>query len=346
MNSSRLHPFAGILVLSLLCATALASCGSSSNAVIQLVKSPAPIRLTQLTPDLVRASAQTQIQKLTVPLSHLSGDLPLGFGGESCITNPHASSALGSRTAACVFGDVHSKRTLELVGDSNAWMWLPTFNAIGIAEHFRVDLDSRGACEVADLPMWDTTDHSPGTGCSQFRKYFIAKISRVRPFATVLVDYEYVTKSNYQNQPFTTDAYDAGITSTISRISHDGSSTVLLGTPPPQLFGGPLCLAASASTVKHCGIPAACATIATDIASNCKFSEPGKTYAYLPGLSTAATSGGGHFVPIESLFCTTSICPAVVDDTAVFADDVHVSEHYATLIWPAMAQILARYGIS
>jgi len=235
---------------------------------------------------------------------------------------------------------------MELVGDSNAWMWLPTFNAIGIAEHFRVDLDSRAACEVADLPMWDTTDFSPGTGCSQFRKYFFAKISRERPFATVLVDYEYVTKNNYQNRPFTVGAYDAGITSTISQISHDGSITVLLGSPPPQLYGGPLCLAESASNVKHCGIPAACATIAKDIASNCKFSQPGKTYTYLPGLSPAATSGGGHFVPIESLFCSTSICPAVVDDTAVFADDMHVSKHYATLIWPAMAQILARYGIS
>src|SRR5207302_10722695 len=47
---------------------------------------------------------------------------------------------------ACAFGDLAGSRTVVVLGDSNAFMWLPAFDQIGKRLHWKVIVLAKNSC--------------------------------------------------------------------------------------------------------------------------------------------------------------------------------------------------------
>ena len=90
---------------------------------------------------LVRASAN--IEKLPADLTPALTDVRSDWGGRS----PPCWPAVGqSSIPACMFGDLNSKHTMVVYGDSHAGMWFDTLQLIATAIHWRLAYLGKGYC--------------------------------------------------------------------------------------------------------------------------------------------------------------------------------------------------------
>jgi hypothetical protein len=327
--------------------SAFAQQGAASARNRSETLSPASLSgltLAGLESQITAAASLTDLPStLVVPLPEVPGDTASAVA-KGCLVNPASTTALGSRPASCYFGDVKAKRTMVLYGDSNAWMWLPAFNLIGASDKFRVEFDARADCEVANLPMVSENV----TGCTLFRNYVFKRISATHPFATVMVDYEYYNHlMSPTNAPYSQSAYLAGVQSTVSTIKRDKSVPIMLSTPPPQLVNEVDCLSINPSNVQRCSVPTICLNGSNSKLTACTFDQDGTnlSIANAIGLSAAVKKAGGTYVSLAPLFCTSSTCPPVVDDTVVFFDQIHVSYHYSLLVARALSQLLPKTAL-
>lgn len=298
------------------------------------------LSLSSLESQITKAAAVKKLPTLVVPLSKVPTDNPEGLS-KGCLIAESATTALGSRPLTCYFGDLSTKKTLILFGDSQAWMWLPAFNELGKSKHFRVELDARAGCEVADLPMFDNSTTASAEACSAFRTWFFNRVKSLHPFVTIIADYEYTEHANYSDQPYTQSSYDAALAETVSTIKTDGSKPVFLSPPPPQTTNPAVCLSIHVSDIQECNVPIVCLTGTTSPPAACQFvGNPSVSISNIVNLSKTVTSGHGTYINLEKLFCTTKTCPVVIDKISVFFDQVHLSTHYNDLAEPALGKLI------
>jgi hypothetical protein len=261
-----------------------------------------------------------------------------------CLVGTNVTTAIGTRPAECNFGDVSATQTLILYGDSNAWMWLPAFNVIGLADGFRVELDARADCGVADLNLFDSISVAGSKGCSLFRTFVLQQIATVHPFATVIAEYGYYDHLTYANKPYSSQVYLAALERTIRVIHNDGGEPIMLSTPPPQINDPVTCLSQHSTSISQCGTPAECLNANNATLAACTFSSsyPHLSIKNMEGVPSAVVRGGGTYVPLGSLFCTSTTCPPVIDDTVVFFDQAHVSSHFTLRAAHALSQLLSK----
>ena len=94
---------------------------------------------------MVAAAARitTLPKDLTPPLADAARD-----GGELLAKTQTGCNANSQPVTvpACIWGDRAGSRTLVLLGDSHARMWLPAFDAIGKRLHWKVVLLAKSSC--------------------------------------------------------------------------------------------------------------------------------------------------------------------------------------------------------
>lgn len=344
MAARRLQIALGALVVAAL-ATAGVFVGTSSNSPVPHVPAPAP-SLTALAHELSAASHQNSLGTLAISLDQLSRDVTyIGFD-RGCLVAFNAARPKGARPSNCFFGDQSATRTLVLYGDSNADMWLAAFDALGRTNHFRVELVARASCQIPDLALWNPAAHAPGVACTAFRQWALSEIARVHPFVTVVSDYEYGRRWDYQNRPVPATVDAAGVTRTLSSIGQHSLATVMLATPPALFVEPTQCLAINANHISRCDAPVACLSVANQSRPRCAFDpSTGRTWSLVQRLGAATRASGATYVNVDPLFCSTTACPAVVRHLVVNFDLRHVSQHYSVYINRALAQLLARDGV-
>jgi hypothetical protein len=226
-------------------------------------------------------------------------------------------------------------------------MWLAAFDALGRREHFRVDLVARASCQIPELDLWNPAAHAPGVACSAFRKWALREIARVHPFVTVVTDYEYGLRWDYQHRVIPASIAARAVTTTLRAIGERSSSTVMLATPPALFVDPTQCLEINASHVSRCDAPIACLQLAHQESAACHFApSTGRTWELVDRLPAAVRAGGASYVNVDPLFCSSSACPAVVDHLVVNYDLRHVAMHYSVFISRALGQLLLRAGVS
>jgi hypothetical protein len=299
------------------------------------------LSLTNLESEITKSAKIKVLPNLVVPLTKMSQDSASDLS-KGCLIAETATTPYGNRPATCYFGDTHVNKTMVLFGDSNAWMWLPTFNTIGLADHFRVEFDARAGCEIADLDLSDNSTLGSAEACTTFRGDEFTRIKALAPFLTVAVDYEYTNHVNYTNQAYTQSAYDAGLTQTLSTIASDKSKIVLLSPPPPQLSDPIECLSINTSNIENCNVSTLCLNGNNYQNAECQYHGENASIKNIIGLATAVKNGKGTYISLQKLFCTSSTCPIVVDKTVVMFDQLHVSDHYANLVELAMTKLFPK----
>jgi peptidoglycan/LPS O-acetylase OafA/YrhL len=212
----------------------------------------------------------------------------------------------------CEYGDISSKKTIVLYGDSHAAQWLPALDLIGKKRGIKIVSLTKSACPSAEV-IKELSSQYDVDDCQAFRDSSVARINRIKPLAVILTGM----------QPFTAPYSDedarpwwlAGETKVFNRIKSATQFPIYLtDTPLPQV-DIPDCLVA--------GRGAACDTarpIAAEVA---------------PGL-----------IPINPTpWLCTDTCPAVVDGIIAYRDKSHLTVEMSKHLSRELEIALDRLGL-
>jgi hypothetical protein len=335
----------GVVVVAGLVISLVMLNGSTSSPTVAV---PAPAAsVAALAKDLALASPAQALPPLALSTSQLTSDVTYTGFDRGCLVAFNAARPTGTRPANCFFGDQSTSRTLVLYGDSNADMWLAAFDELGRLHHFRVELVARASCQIPDLKLWNPAAHAPGVACTAFRKWALGEIARIHPFVTIVSDYEYGRRWDYFDHPVAPSVEAAAVTRTLAAIAQHSTETVLLATPPALFVDPTQCLSLHSRDISRCGAPVACLSISHQSDPACTFaSSTGRTWALVNRLHAASDAGGAHYVNVDSLFCSATACPAVVDHLVVNFDLRHVSLHYSVFVSRALGQLITSAGVA
>lgn len=225
----------------------------------------------------------------------------------------------------CIFGDPGGTRTAVLLGDSHASMWLPSFDAAGKHQHWRVILLAKSACAPVYADIYDDSTKTAFDACSRFHDYSIARINQTQPDILVLSTAE---AKDTRGEYFSGSAWSTALQKMLMQITIPNERKVVLGsTPYPVLsnrqISGPDCLAAHENNVQACSVP-----YQTAVSGDIPQAE-----------LSAAGQLGARFIDPSSWFCS-RVCTAVIGKMNVYVHGGHISGTYAAYLSGAVGSVL------
>lgn len=238
---------------------------------------------------------------------------------ESCMAGHSDTSA-----ELCPVGDTGADRTIVLLGDSHAGMWLPPLDALGREQGWRVVPLLKYGCSAVDWPIWRANLDRPATDCAQFQDWALGEVADIEPDVVVVGTRATLDLADEQvtgplgSTGTALDAWQIGMRRLVEELSLSaGTVRVVLDTP--ALDEQPAdCLSAVGATMGTCtaDIP----SLVTDVNARTR---------------AAAASTGVGVVDMTPYLCAENRCPMVVSNIAVYADDNHLSATYVDHITPA-----------
>jgi len=279
-------------------------------AMAGAAKLPAPGTASQVA-HLV--STSHSITSLSTTVAH---ELTGAASDSPAVLYPKTKSGCTTLTQ-CVYGTVHATRTVVVMGDSHAQMWLPALNRIGISHHDKVVLLFLPACPAARLDVWLSYTHSIYPQCSASRASWISQIDKLHPYAVVLSDrtYDVYSAASGGTQEFTDGQWQAGMSATLAALASSRAKLAVLGDIVGFSVDPPSCLAANPTSVQRCA------------ASDPNTARPGHAAAE----RAAAKSAHAVYVDPTRWLCT-STCSSVIGSFIAYYDSDHVSSSYAAFL--------------
>jgi peptidoglycan/LPS O-acetylase OafA/YrhL len=232
---------------------------------------------------------------LEPPVGGLHGDFY--FFPDGC-----TPSRYGTSSRICRLGDTHSRKTIVVIGDSHAEMWMPTILAMAQRDGWVVIPLVKVRC----IPRtW------PGTSdCGGWLRWARRQAQALRPDVTLIVG----SRAGAFDPPAAVKPIGA-LSMALSRYS---ASVIVLGDEPNQTRDPVDCLLAPGATMKSCSANATPTQLRTEAA-----------------IAAAARRGGVGYISTLPWFCahprgsTGYVCPLVVNRTITAIDRGHVSKTYA-----------------
>ena len=85
----------------------------------------------------------------------------------------------------CEYGDLTSKRTIVLYGDSHAAQWFPALDLIGKKQGIKIVSLTKSACPSAEV-IKELSSQYDVADCQAFRDSSVARIKQIKPLAVIL----------------------------------------------------------------------------------------------------------------------------------------------------------------
>jgi len=238
-------------------------------------------------------------------------------GQTNCGAVAGAGADIGSETP-CTFGDRTARRTIVLVGDSEADMWITTFIVWGQEYHWKVVRLVKLGCDP-----WESSTN--WHECLAFRRFEVKTINAIRPAAVFADGLPMVGETGL---PTLSSAQIAtNIDAFASKLKPSGSR-VLVPQNIPWFYGFPepnQCLAGNSTSVRVCNHDRRSKVV------------NGRTLA---GIEMAGKTHAITVVPIDQFFCTKTYCPVLVGGRVVYADEHHFTRQWGAYIARGFASVL------
>jgi hypothetical protein len=202
-----------------------------------------------------------------------------------------------------------------VTGDSEADMWIPTLDAWGRAEHWKIARLVDFGC----VPWTVRPNYlSPANvNCGRFEAMVAAWVREHRPQIVFPVGLLFDSQGGW------VDISGAKVAQAIERMTDawkPSGARVLVPQNIPWFYnyGYPQdCLAAYPKAVERCNDDPRSKVVSEGMAD---------------GMSIAAKAGLIEIVPTERLFCTSAVCPVLVGPWIVYADEHHFARTWANHI--------------
>lgn len=222
----------------------------------------------------------------------------------------------------CATGDTASPTRAALIGDSNAAMWSPAFRQVAEQRHWRLEVLSKAACPMLDLPI-NIFFQRKFTECEQWRNRIIARLQAEHPRLVVLGMSRHDIGTGY---PPYARAWIDSLTRLVRQLRGIGTDVLVLGPIPDPHSMVPDCLSVHLDDATACSSRRQAAVNERGIASE----------------EAATKAGGGQYADVTGLFCTADRCPAIVGNTLVYHNEFHVTPQYARALAPAIGALADR----
>jgi peptidoglycan/LPS O-acetylase OafA/YrhL len=257
---------------------------------------------------------------LVLELAGVREDLPRSYA-DGC----HLTYEVTEPRDDCVYGDPEGEQTIFLIGDSHAAQWVPALDAYAAERGRRLEVHTKSACSVADVPLWERKLLRQYDECLEWREALLKRIKRTEPemvFVGSSRDYELWSNGNIVR---TNDAYtywQQELTQLLQALDENAARVVLLAEMPFLNFDPVDCLADRRRST--CDPPS---SLVLDL-----------EYAALE--SAAAAAAGAEVLSLNGVLCHDGSCPVVVDDIVVFRDRHHVTASYMDHLAEPVANLI------
>jgi hypothetical protein len=254
---------------------------------------------------------------LAPPLSRATSDVPAVYP-EHCAVG---LSGNRSPTAKCFSGDLLSRKTIVIFGDSHAAQWYPAILALARAHGWRVLTLTKASCPSVDAVVYSSLLVRPYVECQQWRNFALAQIAAAHPFAVVISnssDYHLVGVSGADAGA----AWNQALERTI-RLMPKGARTVVIADTPRFDVSPPVCLS------EHIHDTAACARPASEAL------DPPHTVVERFG----ARAAGAGWIDLDPVICPRGECAPIHGNLLVYRDTNHLA---ATFVRALTSRLAAR----
>ncbi|MDO9455441.1 acyltransferase family protein [Nocardioides sp.] len=231
----------------------------------------------------------------------------------------------------CPRGDPDGDRTLVVIGDSHARMWISAFERIAQREGYRTYYLVKPLCTAADVLVSQMQSDEPWDDCSTFREWAFDQVERLRPDVTVVTSTapQGVVWPDGSDEPVAPD--DAGRaavmqqawTKTFDRLAPwSGSVRMIRDVPLAEVA------------------PGTCLTRGDPDLGDCLFSPDKNHEADTDVAVRAAAAAGVLSVDPRPWLCWRGQCAAVVGDVIPYIDTNHLTAVYASLLAESLGRRL------
>jgi hypothetical protein len=242
--------------------------------------------------------------QLSPPLAQLTGDH---------YDYPDGCAAHEGETTSqlCHLGSPTASRTIAVIGDSHAQMWMPAILAMADKSGWTVVPIGKSACTAQRWRGSFATSQ-----CRTWYRWAVEQAKKLHPDVTIL-------GGAYSNLVGDEAAAAADAINTTLKSLHGSSRHLLVLGDVPHGKQEPVdCLLARRSKLADCS------------------TTPSAAHQQLTA-EIAAIAGAG-FLDTSGWVCYEQQCPMVVGHTVVYSDDSHVSKTYATALAQPFAAAVRR----
>jgi hypothetical protein len=250
--------------------------------------------------------------KLSPPLSKAANDYPTPY-----LDGCHVQEDGKATTASCTYGNLRSKTTIVLFGDSHALGLFPAVEGVAQRHAWRLVDQTMSACSPATVNEWIPDWNRVSTECSRWRTQALARIAALRP-AIVLVSGSrgFAAADNAGNVlsgAARTKAWETGMLATLARLKASAGRVIMIADTPLTLVDPYTCLPQHRQSLLACTTPVA-AAISID---------------WLAEERLVASTAGVGFVDPQLWVCPTGPCPIVIGNDLVFRNAGHLTATFA-----------------
>jgi hypothetical protein len=218
---------------------------------------------------------------------------------------PDGCSAHDGDTSArlCRLGDPSARRTMVVLGDSHAQMWMPDILSLAERDGWAVTPIGKSAC----LPhSWLARSNWGSAECKAWFRWAVRAVRRQHPDVVIVA-------GDYGSDWPSMEGDALGAVRAVMRTVPGGAShVVIVGDVPPGDRDPVDCVLASGATMRTC----------TTVVR-----PPGwPPYDHMRRL---ARDEGAGFLETRGWFCVANRCPTVIGQTIAFLDQSHITQTYA-----------------
>ena len=257
---------------------------------------------------------------VVVELAGVREDLPQSYA-DGC----HLPYEVSKPRNDCIYGDPEGEQTAFLIGDSHAAQWLPALDAYAASKGWRLEVHTKSACSVADVPLWERRLRRIYDECVDWREALQKRIARVQPEVVWVGssrDYELWSNGSIIRAKDAYTYWQGQLEALLERLGESADRVVLLAEMPFLNFDPVDCLA---DTRRSSCDPPASLVIDAD-------------YAALE--SAAAKAAGASVLSLNGVLCPGRSCPVMVDGVVVFRDEHHLTASYMERLAEPVANLL------
>ena len=229
----------------------------------------------------------------------------------------HVQQNLTVSPARCLYGNLKSKTTIVLFGDSHALSWFPAIEKLAITKKWRLLSLTMSSCWPATIPAWNSVTNVLMTNCEIWRKGALKQIAQIKPYLTFVTGSRGFSTIDGAGNLLLGDArltiWQSGMATTLNAIKKASTNTVLISDTPVSLFAPPDCLAAFNESIKLCSTP-----VANAIDTN-----------WLGVERDLAITNNVIWINPTEWICDSDPCSPVAGDTVIYRDSGHLTASFA-----------------
>jgi len=242
----------------------------------------------------------------------------------------HVQQNLIASKAKCLYGNLTSKTTIVLFGDSHALSWFPAVEQLAKLKKWRFYSLTMSSCWPSDIPAWNSTTNKLMTNCAIWRNNVLKQIVKLHPaivivsgtrgFATIGAD-----KSVLKGDARAT-AWQAGMKRTIDRLKLASKHVYLLSDTPTSIDNPAMCLSVNRASILECGTPVKNAVSTT----------------WLGIEKSVADSEKISWIDPTLWICPTNPCVPIVGNILMYVDGGHLTATFALTLEKRLAKVISK----